>query len=41
MRTAYMTSCYLEYRFFDMAYRGESWLPANSTLDSGRRDCDV
>ncbi|KRW91749.1 TenA family transcriptional regulator [Alicyclobacillus tengchongensis] len=41
MRTAYMTSCYLEYRFFDMAYRGESWLPANSTLVSGGRDCDV
>ncbi|GMA56069.1 thiaminase/transcriptional activator TenA [Alicyclobacillus sacchari] len=39
MRAAYMESCYLEYRFFDMAYRGESWLPqttANGALAGGR-----
>lgn len=33
VETAYLASCYLEYRFFDMAYRGESWIPEEAASD--------
>jgi len=33
VETAFLTSSFLEYRFFDMAYRGESWLPKEAMRD--------
>ncbi|SIS65734.1 thiaminase II [Alicyclobacillus vulcanalis] len=33
IEAAYLTSYYLEYRFFEMAYRGETWLPKEAARD--------
>ncbi|WP_367306773.1 thiaminase II [Alicyclobacillus acidocaldarius] len=33
VEAAFVASCHLEYRFFDMAYRGELWLPKEAVQD--------